>query len=163
MLKHRKTTDTLGEQGILGDEQAAHLRSELDELKAVVADLSGRLHAQFTTIAAHAEIARQQADFAREEARADVDRSRDVLIGLIEQLRSETAGNTHHVAGSAPGPSIETLDERFEEVDTQIRQIDRQVATCLARQDQLAEMVAAALDAMLTEQQDRPVPGLSLT
>ena len=161
MSKRQKRADTLGEQGILGDEQAAQLRSELDELKASVADLSGRLHAQFTTIAAHAEIARQQADFAREEARADVDRSRDILIGLIEQLRSETTA--HHVAGSAPGRSIETLDDRFDEVESQIHQIDRQVATCLARQDDLADMVAAALDAMLTEQQDRPVPGLSLT
>ena len=101
MSRRTKTARTLGEHGIFGDEEAAQLRAELDDVRAAIADLNGRVHAQFTTISAHAEIAREQADLARNEARSDLERSREALIGLIEQVRDEVAaGSAHHVAGS---------------------------------------------------------------
>ena len=164
MRKRRNTSRTLGEHEIFGDEQAAALRSDLDELRTAVADLSGRLHAQFTTIAAHAEIAREQANFARQEARADLDRTRDTLIGLIEQLRAENSGgDTHHVTGTAPGPSIEAQGERIAAAEVQLEQVSETVDACLARQRELADMVAAFLDTMLAEQRGEPVAGLHLT
>ena len=160
----RNIPRTLGEHSIFGDEQAAALRSDLDELRAVVVDLSDRLHAQFTTIAAHAEIAREQADFARQEARADLDRNRDTLIGLIEQLRAETAQHrTEHVGDTADGPSSVARGERFETVEAQLDEVIQRVDACFARQRELADMVAAFLDTMLAEQQSEPVSGLQLT
>jgi len=162
--QRRNTTRTLQEHSIFGDEQAAALRSDLDELRGAVAELSGRLHAQFTTIAAHAEIAREQADFARQEARADLDRTRDTLIGLIEQLRAENSQDaTLHVAGTAPGPSSEVQRQRIEAVETQLEQVNESIDACFARQRQLADMVAAFIDTMLAEQRGEPVAGLHLT
>ena len=163
MGRGRKRTDTLGEHGILGDEQAAELRSDLDHLRATVAGLSERLHAQFTTIAAHAEIAREQAEFARQEARADLDRNRDNLIGLIEQLRREANRQQEQVAGAAPGPPAETQRQRVEAVDAQLERLGQRLDTCFAQQRELADMVAAFLDTMLADQRGEPIAGLHLT
>ena len=74
MGARRKGGRTLGEHGIFGDEEAAKLRSDVTELRDLVENLTERVHAQFTTISAHAEIARQQFEFAREEAHAELER-----------------------------------------------------------------------------------------
>ncbi len=163
MVGRKNITRTLGEHGIFGDEEAAELRSELDELRAAVADLSGRVHAQFTTISAHAEIAREQAEFAREEARADLERTREAMIGLIETVRDEVAGVTgHHVPGTAPGPSIAAQNERFEMIEMRMTTLADTVERCFDRQRQLAETMEAFLDTVLAEQRREPVAGLSL-
>ena len=163
MARRSKTAPQLGEHSIFGDEQAAQLRSELDELRATVRDLAGRLNAQFTTIAAHAEIAREQADFARSEARADLDRTRETLIDLVEQLRQEAVNPSGHIAGSAPGPSTTVQSERFETIEAQLGTIGDRVEACFTRQRELADMVAAFLDTIVAEQRGEPVSGLSLT
>ena len=163
MSRRTKTARTLGEHGIFGDEEAAQLRAELDDVRAAIADLNGRVHAQFTTISAHAEIAREQADLARNEARSDLERSREALIGLIEQVRDEVgAGSAHHVAGSMPGPSTEVYGERVATVEERLDQIGETVERCFARQQELADTMAAFLDTMLAEQRSEPVAGLSL-
>ena len=62
--------------------------SELEESSAAIrAILHDQVHAQFTSIAAHAEIARDAVALARGEARADLERTRETLIGLMEQVR----------------------------------------------------------------------------
>lgn len=160
MLGRDRTARTLGEHAIFGDEEAAQLRAELDDLRASVTDLAARVHSQFTTIAAHAEIAREQAEFARAEARADLDRTRDMLIGLIEQARADRPG--HHVPGTAPGPSIAAQAERFEELDRRLAQLAAAVDTCFERQRELADTMAAMIDTVFAGQRGEPVTGLSL-
>ncbi len=163
MVGRKHMARELGEHSIFGDEQAAQLRLELDELRAAVGDLSSRLHAQFTTIAAHAEIAREQAEFAREEARADLDRTRRTLIELIEQVREQIVEAGHHVPGAAPGPSFAVQAERFAEIEIRLDHVSTTVDTCFGRQRELADMVAAVLDTVLDEPQGQSVSGLALT
>ena len=159
--KRTKTANTLGEHSIFGDEEAARLRAELDELRASVHDLTDRVHSQFTTIAAHAEIARTQAEQARGEARADLDRTRDTVIELIEQVRGEVAGAVH-VAGTAPGPSTTDQAERLDQFDQQLARVTRVVETCFQRQQELADTMAALIDTVFAERRGEPVAGLSL-
>ena len=102
MSRRSKKAHTLGEHAIFGDEEAAKLRADLDELRASLADLTDRVHSQFTTIAAHAEIARTQAEHARAEARADLERTRDTVIGLIEQVRAESSTGLPSAARRRP-------------------------------------------------------------
>lgn len=156
----RRKHDHVSDHAFFGDEDAAQLRAELDELRTELRSLTERVQAQFTTIAAHAEISRQQIEFARDEARADLDRSRDTLIGLIEQLRGERAG--YHVAGTAPGPSKAATNERFERSEQRIADLAETVERCFSRQNQLADTMAAFLDTVLAEQRGEPVAGLSL-
>ncbi len=159
MFNRRETQHTLGERGILGDEAAAELVNTVEQLRAEVAELRDRVDSQFTTIAAHAEIARQQAEFARGEARADLDRSRDTLIGLIEQVRSE---RDDHRTGSAPGPSTNAMNDRITDIEGRIDELGSTLERCFARQNELAGTMTAFLDTVLAEQRGEPVAGLSL-
>ena len=159
MFNRRETQHTLGERGILGDEGVAELLSTIDQLRTEVGELRDRVDSQFTTIAAHAEIARQQAEFARGEARADLDRSRDTLIGLIEQVRAE---RDEHQPGTAPGPSVKATNDRFIAMEQRIAQLTRTVDRCYARQNELADTMTAFLDTVMAEQRGEPVAGLSM-
>lgn len=161
MFHRRETQHTLGERGILGDEAVAELLTTVEQLRTEVADLKARVDSQFTTIAAHAEIARQQAEFARDEARSDLERSRETLIGLIEQVRS--TGPDLHVTGTAPGPSTETTTERVGEAERRIDELTTTVERCFERQNELADTMAAFLDTVMAEQRGEPVTGLSLS
>lgn len=162
MGKRSKSDRTLGEHSIFGDEEAARMRSELDDLQSLVRDLSDRVHSQFTTIAAHAEIARTQSEHARAESRADLDRTRDTLIGLIEQVRNDSSDATH-VAGTPPGPSAKDHGDRIDVIDERLDHITTVVDTCFSRQKELADTMAALIDTVFAEQRSEPVTGLSLT
>ena len=89
-----------------GGRQAAGRRSP--NCAIWCANLTERVHAQFTTISAHAEIAREQVEFARDEAHADLERTREMLIELIERAREdfERRARASHVPGTPPGPSV---------------------------------------------------------
>jgi len=114
----RKRARTLGEHAIFGDEEAAKLRSDVTELREMVANLTERVHAQFTTISAHAEIAREQFQFARDEAHAELERTREMLIDLVEQVRAEISSSAGvHTPGSAPGASVAAQAQRVSDLD----------------------------------------------
>jgi hypothetical protein len=159
----RKNTRTLGEHGIFGDEEAAKLQAEVTALRELVADLTERVHAQFTTISAHAEIARQHVEFAREEAHADVERTREMLIGLIERARVDLGNRPDlHVPGAPPGASVSAHTERIEALELRIVEIIGSLDRCFARQRILADTIEALLDTVLAERRGEPVAGLSL-
>lgn len=167
MIGRGRSSAELGERAIFGDEEAARLRSELEQVQVAVADLTARVHSQFTTIAAHAEIARQQADFARAEARADMERTRETVIGLIEQVRAEArrpglpapSANGALPRGVAPaGPPTERLDR----LERQLTELSQVVERCFDRQRELADTMASVIDAVFSTPAEAPVAGLSL-
>ena len=163
VFERRKSSRTLGEHGIFGDEEAAQLRRDLDDMRSELGELRAQLHAQFTTIAAHAEIAREQAETARSEARADLDRTRDTLIELIETVRVEAANaGGYHVPGSRPGASAEVTAERVAAVEAALASASQTVERCFVRQNELADTMAAFIDTMLAERRGEPVAGLTL-
>jgi ElaB/YqjD/DUF883 family membrane-anchored ribosome-binding protein len=161
MFNRRETQYSLGERGILGDEAIAELLLTIEQLQAEVLELRSRVDSQFTTIAAHAEIARQQAEFARNEARSDLDRSRDTLIGLIEQVRTDGAA-AMQIPGNAPGSSNGAANERLDTVELHLTQVADSVERCMTRQNELADTMTAFLDTVLAEQRGEPVAGLTL-
>jgi hypothetical protein len=162
-IRRSKTGVELGGHGIFGDEDAAQIRSEVDDLRTQFIALCERVNAQFTSIAAHAEIAREQVEIAREEARADMERSRDTLIGLIETVRGEALAATgHHVPGLAPGPSTSTAVGRIEAVESAVDELRMMVESCLVRHQRMGDTMAAFIDTMLAETRGEPVMGLSL-
>ena len=151
----------MGEREIFGDEVVAELLKEIGQLRESVAEMRNRVDAQFTTTAAHAEISRQQIELARREGRADVDRTRETLIKLIEHVRAERS--EMHVAGSAPGASSSAVGERLDTFEVRIAALATTVERCLTRQNELADTMAAFLDTVLAEQRGEPVAGLSLS
>ena len=159
-LRRQKVPAELGEHRIFGDEDAAAMRAELDELRNQFGALSERVNAQFTSIAAHAEIAREQISLVRDEARADMERTREMLIGLIETVRSEAAGL--HVAGAAPGASAASAHERVAGVEAAVDSLEASVEELASRQMRMGDTMAAFIDTMLAETRGEPVAGLSL-
>lgn len=161
MLGRGKSARTLGEHQIFGDEEAAQMASAIEELKGQIADLNARVHSQFTTIAAHAEIARQQAEFVREEARADLDRTRDTIIGLVEQVRADVSGLTKPSTadaswpapeGPSPLPAPATPDPRVDAIEHQLETLGAAIERCFDRQRELANTMEAMLDTVLAVQ-----------
>lgn len=161
-LKRTHTSRTQGEHDIFGDEEGAHLRSALDEIQLQLTELTLRVNSQFTTIAAHAEIARQQVDFTRAEARADLDRTRDLMIGLIEQVRNQQVGTGFHRPGSVPGPSIQSHIQQVDAIEQRVDGIITTVEHCFARQRELADTMAALLETVLAERRSDAVTGLAV-
>jgi hypothetical protein len=164
MQRRNRNASTLGEQAILGDEQAAALRTEVAELSETVAEIGRRVHAQFTTIAAHAEIARQQIEHVRDEAHSDIDRTRELLITLIEQIRCEANHpSRYHAAGTAPGPSVTAYGERLMAVESRVNDTLSALDNCFNRQRVLADTMEALIDTVMAERRGEPVAGLALT
>lgn len=155
-----KTANKQGEHAIFGDEEAAALHAEVAALRDLVTELADRVHAQFTTISAHAEIARQQVEFTRDEARADLERTRELMIDLIDQTRRELtparSGTAFPAPSSAPvaGTRIDVIEERLESIAVSL---DR----CFDRQRELADTMAALLDTVLGVSSE-PVRGLAI-
>lgn len=165
MLGRGKSARTLGEHQIFGDEEAAQMSAAIEELKGQIADLNARVHSQFTTIAAHAEIARQQAEFVREEARADLDRTRDTIIGLVEQVRADVSGLTKPPTAdaswpapdrAAPLPAPAAPDPRIDAIEHQLETLGAAIERCFDRQRELANTMEAMLDTVLAVQMQQP-------
>ncbi len=157
----RKRGRTLGEHAIFGDEEAARLRSDLTELRDLLGNLTERVHAQFTTISAHAEIAREQFEFARQEAHAELERTREMLIDLIEVVRSEVA-NGVYATGSAPGASVAVQAQRVSDLEARFTDVAQGLERCFQRQGILADTMEALVDTVMSERRGEPVAGLTL-
>ncbi len=163
MARRTKTNAEQGQRGILGDEAAAQLTTEVADLRDLVNTLSERVHAQFTTISAHSEIAREHTEMVRNEARAEMERSRDMLIGLCEQTRREVgAAPALHVPGAAGGVSQTLVNERLTEIERCVANLTSVVERCFDRQRELADTMTALLDTVIAERRGEPVAGLSL-
>jgi len=163
MSARRKSGRSLDEHGIFGDEEAAKLRADVTELHDLVANLTERVHAQFTTISAHAEIARQQFEFAREEAHAELERTRELLIELIERVRVEFSTDAAvHLTGSAPGASVAVHAQRVSDLEARFDDVANGLERCFQRQQILADTMEAVVDTVLSERRGEPVAGLTL-
>lgn len=156
-MARKKSADVTFEHSVFGDEEAAAMRAELTELRAMVAELSAQVQSQFTTIAAHAEIARQQSDFIRDEAAANLERTRETLIGLIEQVRGGTRAPAAGGAWAPPGPSAIATAERVTAMEAQVAKALETVQYCFRRQQDLAATMEALLDTVVYEQRNEPV------
>jgi hypothetical protein len=165
----RNSKHSSAEHALFGDEEAAAMRSELTELRSLVEEVGNQVQSQFTTIAAHAEIARQQAEFFREEAHANLERTRDMLIGLLEQVRRDMGdlaygplqGGTR-APWSPPGPSALATSERLAALEAKVAVAVDSAAYCFDRQQELADTMSAFLDTMIFEARNEPVAALRL-
>lgn len=86
------------------DENAASVAVELRDRMVKVEQ---QVLAQYTATAAYATLAQQGVEQARLESRADLDRSQNTIIGLLDRLRSEINNRLDgvdarpHMSGSA--------------------------------------------------------------
>jgi hypothetical protein len=150
--------------GILGDEEGAEIRASLAQLVLKVAALEEQMRSQYTSVAAYASIAQEQVEFTRNEARSDLDRTRQTLIELVERVRHEGGEPRNRVAGAAPGPLAPPIvTAPSPALALRLGELEQAIMQCFDRQRELAETVAAVLDVVSTPSARAPINGLAFT
>ena len=127
------------------DEEVHAIRASNNDLRERVAKLEIQMMAQYTAMAAYANISQNNVDAVKAESRHDIDRTQSTLIGLIERVRRECTDAIHGVEARTDHDDgtehvrMAALDDRFDALTAALeRSIDTQRA--------LAEQVAVLLD-----------------
>lgn len=129
----------------LPDEAVQEVRLASNDLRDRIGRLETQMMAQYTAMAAYAQIAQNNTEAVRAESRHDLDRSQSTVIGLIERVRRECADSIAGVetrAGGGAGSDtarMAALEERFQDLAVAL---ERSIET----QRALAEQVAALID-----------------
>ncbi len=169
MFRRKQQSDAVNAEsaimGILGDEEGAAIKASLAQLQLKVAALEDQMRSQYTSLAAYASIAQEQIEFTRNEARADLDRTRQTLIELVEQVRQEaSAAPRIRVPGAPPGPLAPPIvTAPSPALAARLGEFEQAIMQCFDRQRELAETLAAVLDIVSAPAVDAPISGLAFT
>lgn len=141
-----------------GDEAAAAETVRLDDLHHRVSQVEQQISSQFTSMAAYAQIAQEQIETARSEAKHATERAERRVTELIERERADRieAVEGGIAAASPVATSAWTAPDVAARLDTLERsaaQLQHGLNECLARQKALAD----AITALFKPQADTPI------
>jgi hypothetical protein len=140
------TIDPNGIDGFFGDETAAEAIVELHELQRRVEHVESQVTSQFTSLATYAQIAQEQVEMARSEARATTERSEQRLTSLIERERADRLSSpTGQSPAGGSSEHVETL-ARLDALERSITEIRRGLDQSLQRQKALADAITAMFE-----------------
>ncbi len=138
-------TDTLDSSAIddfFGDEAAAENTVEIHDLRDRVEQVESQISSQFTSLATYAQIAQEQVELARSEARATTERTEQRLTSLIER---ERADRITAFTGEAPEGSPDTAS-RLDALEQSVARIQKGLDDCRQQQKDLALAITAMFD-----------------
>ena len=144
--KPHDDTDTLDSSaidGFFGDEAATAKAVEVDELQHRVEQVEAQINSQFTSLATYAQIAQEQVELARAEARAATERSEQRVTSLIERERADRISS---FTGRAPAGSAPDVSVRLDALEHSFAQIRKGLDDCLQRQKSLAEAITVMFE-----------------
>ena len=155
-----------------GDERAAEEAVRTEQLATRVQQVEQQLSSQFTSMAAYAQIAQEQVELARAEARNAVERSERRVTELIERERSDRMEATSSMpsrpsdgGASGDGGGWSDATSRIDGLERSIAEIRHGLDECLARQKALADAITALFEPRSTlppPRADSPIAGLSI-
>jgi len=139
-----------------GEQEATDAALQTRERLAMVEE---QLKSQFTSIAAYAQISQHAVETARAEARADLDREKATILGLLERLREEVLsvgsptpneGRSQPSSWPSPtpttGPAAAAVDvsvlARIAVLEDKFDRLSEQFAQVLNSQEALADSIA---------------------
>jgi hypothetical protein len=140
-------TDTLDSSAIhefFGDEAAAATSVEIHDLRDRVEQVESQINSQFTSLATYAQIAQEQVELARAEARAATERSEQRVTSLIERERADRI--TSHT-GTAPGSSPD-ITARLDALEHSVARIQQGLDESRQQQKDLAQAISAMFDTL---------------
>ena len=152
------TLDSSAIDGFFGDESAAETIVEVHELQQRVEQVESQVNSQFTSLATYAQIAQEQVELARSEAKAATERSEQRMTELIERERADRLASSSGVAPSdvASSPATAPIDtevsDRLNALDVAVTEIQVGLADCLQRQKELAEAITTMFERLTTPQ-----------
>jgi rubrerythrin len=153
-------TDTLDSSAIddfFGDEAAAENTVEIHDLRDRVEQVESQISSQFTSLATYAQIAQEQVELARSEARATTERTEQRLTSLIER---ERADRITAFTGEAPEGSPDTAS-RLDALEQSVARIQKGLDDCRQQQKDLATAITAMFDRLSAPAAPAPAPAPS--
>jgi len=138
-------TDSLDSSAIdefFGDEAAAENTVEIHDLRDRVEQVESQITSQFTSLATYAQIAQEQVELARSEARATSERSEQRLTSLIERERADRITS---YTGVAPEGSPDT-GSRLDALEQSVARIQKGLDDCRQQQKELAVAITTMFD-----------------
>ena len=139
------TLDSSAIDGFFGDEAAAETVAEVHELQHRVQQVESQISSQFTSLATYAQIAQEQVELARSEAKATTERSERRLTSLVERERADRIAS---FTGRAPAGSAPEVTTRLDALEHSVAQIRKSLDECLQRQKALADAIATMFERM---------------
>ena len=136
------TLDTSAFDEFFGDEAAAENTVEIHELRDRVEQVESQISSQFTSLATYAQIAQEQVELARSEARAATERSEQRLTSLIERERADRITS---YTGVAPDGSPD-LASRLDALEQSVARIQKGLDESRQQQKDLAIAITAMFD-----------------
>ncbi len=143
--KTRDINDTLDSSAIdefFGDEAAAENTVEIHDLRDRVEQVESQISSQFTSLATYAQIAQEQVELARAEARAATERSEQRLTSLIERERADRITS---YTGEAPDGSPD-ISSRLDALEHSVARIQKGLDDCRQQQKELAVAITTMFD-----------------
>ena len=138
-------TDTLDSSAFdefFGDEAAAENTVEIHDLRGRVRQVESQISSQFTSLATYAQIAQEQMELARSEAKAATERSERRLTSLIERERADRITS---YTGVAPDGSPD-LSSRLDALEHSVARIQKGLDESRNQQKELALAITAMFD-----------------
>src|SRR6056297_1052954 len=126
-----------------GDEAAAEEAASVDQLRDRVEAVEAQINSQFTSLATYAQIAQEQVELARAEARSHTERAEQRVTSLIERARAD---RVQSITGEAPAGSVPDVTARLGALEHSVALLRRGLDECLARQKQLADAITTLFD-----------------
>jgi predicted phage tail protein len=138
------TLDSSAIDGFFGDEAAAETGVEIHDLRDRVEQVESQINSQFTSLATYAQIAQEQVELARAEARAATERSEQRVTSLIERERTDRITSyTGEAAGSSPD-----ITARLDALEHSVARIQQGLDESRQQQKDLARAISAMFDTL---------------
>ena len=136
------TLDSSALDEFFGDGAAAENTVEIHDLRDRVHQVELQISSQFTSLATYAQIAQEQVELARSEAKAATERSEQRLTSLIERERSDRITSS---TGVAPDGSPD-LSARLDALEQSVARIQQGLDESRQQQRELALAITAMFD-----------------
>ncbi len=133
-------------------EQAESSAAVAVEFRNRLVKLEQQVMSQYTSMAAYATIAKQDAEAVKREARADLDRSQATVIGLLEKLRNEVNARLDRLEKRSGGDL--TVDDvtRLARVENDLASVTAALQQCLKENQELRAEIAVVVEHRMQEQ-----------
>jgi hypothetical protein len=138
--------DTSAFDEFFGDESAAENTVEIHDLRDRVRQVESQISSQFTSLATYAQIAQEQVELARSEAKAATERSEQRLTSLIERERADRISS---YIGEAPADHVAVAPEftdRLDALERSVAEICAGLDKCLEQQQALAHAITSMFE-----------------
>ena len=138
--------DTSAFDEFFGDESAAENSVEIHELRDRVHQVESQISSQFTSLATYAQIAQEQVELARSEAKAATERSEQRLTSLIERERADRISSYTGDVSADRGAVAPEFTDRLDALEQSVAEIRTGLDKCLERQQALAHAITSMFE-----------------